>query len=249
MKERRIKIRSSHDSEFNSEVPVGDETYLIQSEAGGARNPTIVTRVYLRGRVISSKEIDYRDMMNAPDLHEKVRVLMLKQHESAVRAISEEKLKAEKTPSDYIEEVRGLMKRGRKEDALVLVSNAREQHPDNPFLLSYYGYLDAVVNKKYKDGIAACNKAIAMLKKTVPFGEEFFFPILYLNLGKAHLASGNKKDAILALERGLAIDGENREIRRMLKELGIRRQPPISFMKRSHFLNKYLGKLLHHLGK
>jgi hypothetical protein len=41
------------------------------------------------------------------------------------------------------------------------------------------------VYKKYSKGVNTCRYAFRILKEQVPFGEEFFYPILYLNFGKA----------------------------------------------------------------
>jgi len=168
---------------------------------------------------------------------------MQKQHQLAIGILKAEQTVKETTVMDYLDEVKDLLGRNKEENALGVLNEALRHHAGNPFLLSYYGCLEAVVNGNYKEGIQACTKAIETLKQKVPFGEEFFYPVLYLNLGKANLAAGRKKQAIDAFQKGLAMDNENSELRKMLRKLGARRHPAIPFFQRSHILNKYIGML------
>ena len=240
-----IAMRSSHTSEFDTEVEVGGERYLVQTEKGSLRHPRITTRIYFRGRIVFSTETDNREAMHGPDHEGKACEIMRGQHRSAIAALKARKIKVEKKPADYIAEVQELVKRSRKENALILLDEALNHHPDNPFLLSYRGYLEATVNKRFREGIAECAKAIVMLQKAIPFGEEFFYPLLYLNLGMACLSAGKKKEAVEAFQKGLEIDSEHGELLKMMKRLGTRKPPPLPFFSRSHSLNKYLGKLIH----
>jgi tetratricopeptide (TPR) repeat protein len=205
--------------------------------------------VYLKGQIIYSKEIDYGHNMDALPPDKTVRELMQKQHELAIGILKAEKTMAETTVSGFLEEVKALLGRNEEENALRVLSEALEHYTDNPFLLSYYGYLKAVVKKSYKEGILACTKALETLKQKVPFGEEFFYPVLYLNLGKAYLAAGRKRQAVDAFQKGLELDTENSELRKMLRTLGARRRPAIPFFERSHILNKYIGMLSHKFKK
>ena len=129
--------------------------------------------------------------------------------------------------------------------AITLLKNALEQYPDNSVLLSYYGCLEAILNKNYKFGISTCKRAIETLKQKVHVGEEFFYPVFYLNLGRAHLAAGKRKDAHETFLRGIELDAENPDLLDELKRLGKRRSPTVPFLKRSHPVNKYIGMLLH----
>jgi tetratricopeptide (TPR) repeat protein len=240
-----IAMRSSHASEFDTEVEVRGERYLVQTEKGSPRNPRITTRVYFRGRIVFSSETDFRETMHEPDHERRACEIMRSQHRSAVAALKAQKITVEKKPADYLAEVQELMKRSRKENALILLDEALDHHPENPFLLSYRGYLVAAVNKRFREGIAECSRAIGMLQKAIPFGEEFFYPLLYLNLGMACLSAGKKKEAVEAFQKGLEIDSEHGELLKMMKKLGTRKPPPLPFFSRSHSLNKYLGKIIH----
>ncbi|MBI4688800.1 MAG: hypothetical protein HY754_00785 [Nitrospirae bacterium] len=83
----------------------------------------------------------------------------------------------------------------------------------------------------------------------MPFGEDFFSPVLYLNLGRANLAAGRKKKALDAFNKGLTMDNENREILMELRRLGIRRKAAVPLIERSNPINKYIGIVLNKLKK
>jgi len=247
MNHEPLRIKSSRGGEFNSEIEIAGEKHLIQTEEGGIKNPLITTRVYLKGRIIYSKETGCEDLAGVPDRDGQVWQLMEKQHQLALRILKAEKAAKERTPVEYLAEVRSLIRKKKEGNALLMLDDGLRYYPDNPFLLSYYGYLDVMVNKHYKEGLQTCKRAIESLRGQVPFGEEFFYPFLYLNLGKAYIAAGNKREAIRVFNRGLGADGDDSELLAMLKSLGIRRRPMIPFFSRSNFLNKYLGIFLSRL--
>lgn len=101
-------------------------------------------------------------------------------------------------------------------------------------LLSYCGYTLAFARKKYNDGLHLCRRAVE---------KEFFNPDLFFNLGDIYLARGDKKNAHLAFSRGLSLAPEHPKIRARIKEMGLRKGPILSFLSRTHFLNRFLGAL------
>jgi tetratricopeptide (TPR) repeat protein len=244
-----IKMISKLGGEFDSEVLIGKKRYLVQTESGGEKRPLLITRAYLNGQIILTRKTDLGEIVDAPDVDQKVRELMQKQHELAIKLVGEEAAKKTKSTSDYMGEVKEFLKKKNKKSALRVLHEAIELYPDDPFLLSYYGCLEAVANKNYKSGIDTCHRAIESLKRRVPFGEEFFFPVFYLNLGRAYLAAGKKKEAVESFSRGLSADKENSDLLWEIKKLGVRRKPVVPFLKRSNPINKYIGQLLHSSGK
>lgn len=249
MKKEPIKIKSKLGEAFSRKINLAGEEYLIDSEDLGIKTPVIITRIYHKGEIISSHKIDYKDILNEPDLDEKLAVLVQRQQHQAIKAFKMDKIVQNKTCTDYIKKAETYLRRNNQKDALKLLTNALEHCPNNPFILSYQGCLEAIVNKKYSKGINTCRNAFKILKEQVPFGEEFFFPILYLNLGKAYLAASKNKEAYASFQKGLEIETENRDLLFELKKLGVRRQSPFSFLKRSNPLNKYIGKLSYKLKK
>jgi tetratricopeptide (TPR) repeat protein len=244
-----IKITSQYQTEFNSAVVIGRDKYFVQTENIKAKRSFIVTRIFLSGKILSTRKIDCSDIMDLPNSDVRVQKLMQSQHQSAISMLKAEKSRKVRTPSDYLEEVKTLMRKGNPEKAVSLLRDAIEQYPDNSVLLSYYGCLEAVVNKNYEYGINTCHKAIETLKERMPLGEEFFSPVFYLNLGRAYLAAGKRKDAHDTFQKGIKTDAENSDLLEELKRLGMRRKHTVPFLKRSHPINKYIGMLLQKYSK
>ncbi|MGE5172891.1 MAG: hypothetical protein ACM3MD_03585 [Betaproteobacteria bacterium] len=148
-------------------------------------------------------------------------------------------------PVDYLRAVKANLRSGRQKDAFRLLQQAAIRYPDDPLILSYYGCLQALVDKKYRSGVETCKKAIGLMKKSKSFGEEVLYPVFYLNLGRAYVAAGKKKDAIEAFNNGLQYDNSNHDLRKELRGMGVRKKPPVPFLDRSNPINKYIGMILH----
>jgi len=246
-KDTRVGASSPY-KDFCIYVVSGGRKYLVLTE-DLAKDYLITTRIYLGGEIISTRKVDYKNILNTPDPEIKIRELMHRQHERTINSIKVEKTKEEKTTAYHLDKVKTLLQRKDYTSALTLVTTALEQYPYEPFLLSYYGYLEAIVNKNYTFGINSCLEAIEILDEKIPFGHEFFYPVLYLNLGRVYLLAGNKKDAIKTFNIGLAFDNENIDLMKEIRNLGIRKKPIVAFLPRLNPINKYVGKLLHTLYK
>jgi tetratricopeptide (TPR) repeat protein len=147
-------------------------------------------------------------------------------------------------PGDYIRAVRSHLRNGKHKDAYSILLQANVRFPEDPLLLSYYGYLQAVVDKKIRSGVETCKRAILLAEKRGLSSEKAYFPVIYLNLGKAFVAAGRKKDAFDALRKGLKYDSVNSELKMELQALGVRKQPVVSFLGRSNPINVLLGMFL-----
>jgi len=148
-------------------------------------------------------------------------------------------------PIDYIRIANLNLKKGHQHAAYTTLKRAAVQYPDDPFILSHYGSLQAIVDKKFRDGIANCSRAIVLFKKKSLAGGVERCAVFYLNLGRACLAAGKKKDAIDAFKRGLRYDNDYDAITKKLQKLGTRKRPAVPFLDRSNPINKYLGMILH----
>ena len=148
------------------------------------------------------------------------------------------------TPRDYLRQVKVHLSKGRQKDAFGLLQQAHLHFPDDPFILSYYGCLQALVDKRYRTGIEACKKALALIRKNAFFGEETLVPVFYLNLGRAYVAAGKKKDALETFHKGLKFDNTNRDLQKEVRALGKRKAAPVAFLDRSNPINKYIGLIL-----
>lgn len=109
---------------------------------------------------------------------------------------------------------------------------------DNPEWYSYLGYCIARERGQYRKGMELCCRSIEA---------DGTNPLHYLNLAKIHLLSNNKEEAIAVLREGLS-KGGNEEVETMLKEVGARKPPVLSFLDRDNPINKYLGLLLSRVG-
>ena len=109
---------------------------------------------------------------------------------------------------------------------------------DNPAWHSYLGYCIAKERGQVKKGTELCLACIEREPESV---------VHYLNLARVNLAAKEKNAALDALRKGMS-HGGSPEILALLTQLGMRKPPVISFLRRDHFLNKFLGLLLSRLG-
>lgn len=242
-KKSKIKIVSRLSPEFTSTFTVNDETYEVYTEDKGDKVKEVVSTIYLKGRIVHSKKYNYSRLTGLRDFNDKLTSFMEKQHKSTIQEFLSIKTKKGKLKSEYFEEVQEFLKDGKGRESLEHLKKALEDFPSDPFFLSYYGCLVAIVEKNPKEGIKICKKAIKRLDGAVPFGSEFYHSIFYLNLGRALMSYKKKADAIKSFKKGLRNDPENIELLSELNKLGVRRRPPVIFLKRSNPINKYVGML------
>jgi tetratricopeptide (TPR) repeat protein len=159
-----------------------------------------------------------------------------------------EKPRERKMVSVYLKEVKNLIRDDNLEGALRTLDKALTEHPFNALLLSYYGYLDAIVNKNYERGMDLCKTAVAIFKEESreegSLRHEGFHAVLYLHLGRTYLAGGIKKSAVKAFKQGLEADPKDPYLLSEVRRIGIRRKPIFPFLKRSNPINKYIGMLI-----
>src|SRR5277367_6047699 len=127
---------------------------------------------------------------------------------------------------------------GHSTDALMHARRALGVAPKNPFYLSYTGLLAAVAERRFGDAETLCREAI---------GVKCNHAQLYLNLAEVYHQAGRTSEAIETLEKGLQSAGRDFRIRRALERIGVRRQPVITFLHRSHPVNRALGKWRHQM--
>ena len=248
-KEDSIKIKALLHKDVSTNITIDGNKYLILTDDLAPKNQRITTKVYLGGKILFTRDLDLKEFTGAPATGKKLLGLIHRQHEMISELLREESLKKAKTPSDYLDEVKILLQKKNNRRALELLNSALLEYPDEPFLLSYYGCLEAVINKNLAYGIDTCKKALDMLNDRSPVSREIFFPTFYLNLGRAYIAAGKKKDAIEVFQKGLSYDEENKDLLWEGRKLGMRRQPVIPYLKRTNPINKYIGMILHKLGK
>jgi tetratricopeptide (TPR) repeat protein len=122
----------------------------------------------------------------------------------------------------------------RFEGALEHFRAAHRLDPTSPRYRSYFGLCLGVAERRFDKALELCRSAAK---------QEFFNPDLYYNLARVHLAFGFKAEAIRYLRRGLMIDPDCEAIGAELRQLGVRRAPVLSFLRRQNRLNRWCGRL------
>ena len=123
----------------------------------------------------------------------------------------------------------------RSEVALQHFASATRLDPGKASYRSYYGLALGLAERRLDRALALCREAAK---------QEFFNPVHYHNLARLHLAFGFKSEAIRFLRRGLMIDPENRDINDHMRRLGVRRRPPLVFLRRQNVINRWAGRFL-----
>ena len=128
------------------------------------------------------------------------------------------------------------------EAAVMLDSRAKQDGQVDPRYRSWYGMCLALEGGKFREGLNLCRKAAE---------EEFYSHQVWMNLGRVEMEAGNKAKAHEAFRRGLhlAPSQEKKRYRHLLDVLGMRRKPFFGFLRRSHPLNVFFGKLTWRHGK
>jgi predicted Zn-dependent protease len=122
--------------------------------------------------------------------------------------------------------------------ALVYFRKAVEQEPHNPYYISFLGVALARAEGKWQEAEKLCQEALRIRRQQ---------PQLYANLAEVYLRACRRDQAVDALLEGLHYSPSDLRLNRMLAELGVRREPVLSFLPRNHLLNRGLGRLRHRL--
>jgi len=229
-----------------SKVIVDNSTYVVTTEEVSRKKTKVHSRVFLDGKIVSSEEADYSSIAEKRDFVKHIEEFMNRLHKKVIDEFTtESKKQQQKKKNEYFNESMEMIRAGKGLDALTTLRIGLVQYPSDPLLMSYCGCLYSIVAKKHKEGIKMCRDAINKLGSSVSLDKDVYFPSFYLNLGRAYLAAGKKKDAVKAFNLGLKSDPKDQEITKELKKLGSRRKQPVPFLKRSNPINKYVGLLLY----
>lgn len=102
--------------------------------------------------------------------------------------------------------------------------------------LSYFAVCVALIQRKYKDAIDLCKRALEL---------EFYNSEHYINFMKVYVAAGNRKKALEMIEAGLKLHPEDESLLAARRTLGIRARPAVPFLDRSNPINVSLGQARH----
>ena len=103
-----------------------------------------------------------------------------------------------------------------------------------PVALSYYGLCLAMAKGRNKEAAEYCELALE---------REFFNVDHYANLGQVWIRAGNRRKAVDALQRGLAVEPGHPYLRALRESIGVRKTPVLGFLHRDNPLNVSLGKV------
>ena len=115
-----------------------------------------------------------------------------------------------------------------------LFERAHLRNMNDTRAMSHYGMTLTVVEGDRQRGIRFCEEAV----RRGPVTTEAL-----TNLARALVVTRNKEQAVKALKRAQELAPEDPRVTTAFIDLGLRRSPPLSFLPRSFFLNKWLGML------
>jgi len=72
---------------YNTNISYKGVTYHIQTEDSGIKNPIIVTLLYSKGAILTSKKTNYANIVNDQDYKEKIKGLMKQQHKTMIKEL------------------------------------------------------------------------------------------------------------------------------------------------------------------
>jgi predicted Zn-dependent protease len=120
--------------------------------------------------------------------------------------------------------------------ALPLLRSALDREPTNPFYISYLGLAIAASEQKWAEAEKLCHSAMRLNRRQAQ---------LYLNLAEVYVAADRKQDAADILARGLHYAPHDVRLKMALDRLALRRPPVLTFLPRTHVINRNLGKIRH----
>jgi len=83
---------------YNTNITYKGNVYHVQTEDSGLKNPIIVTLLYLKGTILSSKKTGYAHLAASPDFKEKVREIMKEQHKNMIKELVAGRLTSDAVP-------------------------------------------------------------------------------------------------------------------------------------------------------
>jgi tetratricopeptide (TPR) repeat protein len=93
----RIDIKSLRTRDFSTKVVISDQNFLVETELNGKTKPTIKSRIYREGKIVSTYK---QDLDNVTD-KASIRELMLEHHQLSIEAMKEELYTPETIPANH----------------------------------------------------------------------------------------------------------------------------------------------------
>ena len=114
--------------------------------------------------------------------------------------------------------------------------NGRSSLEAPSVVYSYLGYGLALKEKKYREGLAMCHFAI---------NADICEPENYFNCARTYLLTGKRSEAVGMLNRGMALEPDDKKLVALRLSLGVRKPPVLGFLSRDNLLNRILGRVRH----
>jgi tetratricopeptide (TPR) repeat protein len=244
MSDKKIHIKIDKNIQCTSKIKFNEVTHIIHTEEQGDNSSKVYSRVFLKGKIIYEKASDFSHLIGLDAFKQKLSNFIKQSHKSTIHEFSRKVKNSHKKEADYINGCKYLLKKGQYKDAFNLLKEGIEIFPDDPVLLSFYGFLCSYIERRHNEGVRICREAISKLGSHASISNEFLYPILYLNLGRAYLGANKKKEAIKTFNKGLKTDPTNADIVMEMNKIGRRREPVLPFLKRNNPINKQLGILM-----
>ncbi len=115
-----------------------------------------------------------------------------------------------------------------------LFERAHLRNMNDARAMSFYGLTLTLVEGDRQRGIRFCEEAV----RKGPVTTEAL-----TNLARALVVTRNKEQAVKALKRAQDLRPDDPRVSSAFIELGLRRTPPIPFLPRSFFINRWIGRL------
>jgi hypothetical protein len=117
--------------------------------------------------------------------------------------------------------------------AHAVFTRAWRRNLNDPRVLSNFGLTLVLVEGDRQRGIRFCEEAV---RRTVTSEA-------LVNLARALVVTRNKEQAVRALRKAMELSPSDPKLGQAFAALGLRRPPPLPWLPREFFLNKWLGKL------
>jgi len=115
-----------------------------------------------------------------------------------------------------------------------IFEKAWRRNLNDPRVLSNYGLTLVLVEGDRQRGIRFCEEALRRGMQTTE---------TLVNLARALVVTRNKEQAVRALRKAMELSPDDPRVVTEFATLGLRRPPPIPWLPREFFLNKWIGKL------
>jgi tetratricopeptide (TPR) repeat protein len=135
--------------------------------------------------------------------------------------------------SKMLDDGRALLDKDAK-GAHQIFEKAYRRNLNDSRVLSNYGLTLVLIEGDRQRGIRFCEEAVRRGPATTE---------MLVNLARALVVTRNKEQAVRALQRAMELAPTDPRVRHEFLALGLRRPPPIPWLSRNSFLNRWLGKL------